>query len=286
MPMLPSGRHVAILPDRLVKLLEAPDDAAQQILAIQSTDDLYPWLDLAFLVPVDQTNAAPHLKGGKGSIALPDGITAVLSGYSLAEWEKAAADWPEEDRTAMRAFLAEPRMRQGYMGQYLTAAKPIQERLRSGTNMFEVLNALYRAAGCHPEEDEGWEDLPDSPEWDTYDLLAALLEIARRVQEEDPLREDSPQTWSRLDAFLGVAIGNIPALSDEIDITDLPRAVAGRLREQHCIPVEKENWYRAQTVVECVNLWNHVGEALRRRSPKAYGIIELAVLSSEGARHS
>lgn len=56
MPMLPSGRHVAMIRAPLRKLLEDATNVLKvhKVLAIQQKADIYPFTDVAWLVPEGQ----------------------------------------------------------------------------------------------------------------------------------------------------------------------------------------------------------------------------------------
>ena len=111
MPMLPSGRHIAVQPDRLFELIRDPNGHGDdgRLFAIHTVEDVKRYLDVIELVPTlpeDEalTDAAP------GSMPLPPGMRAQSTGYSLAECDALLSHWADADREAFAAFLQEARV--------------------------------------------------------------------------------------------------------------------------------------------------------------------------------
>ena len=67
MPMLPSGRYVAVIRDSLSELLDNAEQSTNvhKVLAIQVTADIYPYTDLVWLLPASQARPDTDSKSYK-----------------------------------------------------------------------------------------------------------------------------------------------------------------------------------------------------------------------------
>ena len=99
MPMLPSGRHIALDAAALVKVLEqcgSPGNV-HLVMAMQTLDDLFPWIDVtsgeaAESLAPEQRQVAVELQGA------PPGIVGVATGLKLSQWRHLASGWSDADR--------------------------------------------------------------------------------------------------------------------------------------------------------------------------------------------
>ena len=99
MPMLPSGRHVAINRAPLKSLLEGEQglSTVHLVLAIQAKADIYPYTELILLLPEAQaTEQQIELSFLNESLPRPPGLIPVQSGFRLNQADVFSADWSAE----------------------------------------------------------------------------------------------------------------------------------------------------------------------------------------------
>jgi hypothetical protein len=161
MPMLPSGRKVALDPAPLVKMLDDPDSPfhVHHILEIKEWEDLARYLDIVFLEPAPPgapDDAAARL--APGSHPAPVGMVAVPSGHRLDALEQAWRGWPEKDCAAMREYIEE--RAKPHFSALLEEVRKRQEYLmESAPPMTRALAHMHRR-GIHPLQTEGTEEDP------------------------------------------------------------------------------------------------------------------------------
>ena len=159
MPMLPSGRHIALSPEPLVELLENASlpGNVHKVMALKEWPDLHPWIDVIYLVPEGSPGVPNKGEFSDNSLPRPPGFVAVKAGYRLCDWEPHAADWSEEDRVAFSEAL-DGRARHHY-AQHLDYARSLQEKLLAaeGGKLAQIL-AGWHKAGVHPAQEEGWRE--------------------------------------------------------------------------------------------------------------------------------
>jgi hypothetical protein len=282
MPQLPSGRQVALMPTPLNELLREGRQPGNihKVLAIRTEADLWPYIDVLNLVPESEAvSRADETSLHAFSLPKP-------AGYRLSDWERQAADWSGEDRTAFREFLAgraAPVLR-----EYLETVQTGQAKLREAEDFLTRLLVGWWDAGCHPAQEEGW-DASDvgPPDWDDYDLLAALGQACAQLAKQPELAGQW-QAAARLQAFWNICRSELPQIDRMPDTARPVRDCALAMRNAGLlVPLDegKRKWLHDQAVVECVELWKALGEGLRAAMPQPCGIIELVVVSAEANRY-
>jgi hypothetical protein len=287
MPQLPSGRHIAITLNPLAALLDEADNSGNvhKIMAIKTLADLEPYIEVVYLLPEEEVVGSSESKFLSDSLPRPPGFVSVDSGFHVSEWDRMTADWSEADQASFREFLegrAAPLLQQG-----LDAARNAQKLLRQAPSPVTRILAGWCDAGCHPSQEEGrGESDVGSPEWDDYDVLAALGQMVGLFRQQS-ISSGNWQVEARLQAFWNLVVTHIPH-ADGWPKTDLPvRKCASEAREGHWLEAIDEGsrkWFHEQGVVECVSLWSSLGDGFRASAPQPYGIIELVVISPEANR--
>ncbi len=288
MPMLPSGRHVAISRTPLQKLL---DDAASvvnvhKVLTIRQKADLYPYTEILWLIPEDE--ATPQQVEASfldGSLPRPPGFVAVQSGYRLSQSDRFTAGWSDEDRQAFWAFIdirADHLFEEG-----LAIALAAQKLVRAEPDLHTRLMVGWWDAGVHPAQIGAAVEEGEVPVWDTYDVLAAIDQMRAYMQAmelegrllDDRMRETA--LWSHY-------VQLMPQLLSWTDLTTPTRTAAAQARNGKwldVLPADARATLHKQLVYECVALWDHFGPQLEQNFPGPYKIIDLVVISPEGGEY-
>jgi hypothetical protein len=284
MPQLPSGLQVGLDPRPLSELLKnaAHFGNIHKVMAINTTRDLYPHIDIVLLVPETETNAnGATLEFADDALPRPPGLVPVSSGYRLSQWNELARQWSEEDKAAFESFLAG--RAQSLFDDGLAMAREIQELLRNADDFNTRVLVGWWDAGCHPAQEEGWgESDVGATTWDDYDLLAALGQVHAATQAHPDFSGSQPSM--RLAAFWGLCCRLIPELHNWPDPAAPVRSVAEGARGYGWLERLSETdraWLHRQAVAECVCLWGALGDDFRPRFPQPYGIVELVIVSSE-----
>lgn len=294
MPQLPSGRQVTFDPAPLAALLAKAYDHMNlvKIMSIDSIQKIMDWYVISYLVTPEEAHgkgSAPNLSSD--SLPLPEGLVNVSTDVPLSRWEELAVLWSKEDKLEMQSFLNSQRFKD-YMENQFSVVKKYQQRYTNSENLITRMSALMWKAGCHPDQDEGAEEIwgdEVSPEWDSYDMLAAIGNIATFVATHAEVYEKHANAFDRATGMWQMLKNNHPFLKQQFDSNVTVREVARAWREEKNIdqlPGDQQTWLRNQMVIECVNLWNHAGETLERCCPKTYAIITLVTLSPDGANCS
>ncbi|TCV81272.1 hypothetical protein [Sulfurirhabdus autotrophica] len=292
MPQLPSGRHVAIDPYPLLELLDDSDNAANihKILPIDSISKMMDWLLVAyFITPEDAHGKGIDPKMGEGSLTPPPGLVYMRTGFTLSRWDELAVDWSKEDRTAMMAFLSEPRYLD-YMEHRLMNVKQRQQRILSSDSVTTKLLAGMWMAGIHPAQDENHQTIWGEEtllEWDTYDMLAALKRIVAYMVTHPEIYQEHGNVFDRASGMWQMFSGHHPFLRQLFTPDISVRDVAKEWREVGhlgLLSAEKQAWFHNQMVIECTNLCNLAGETLEKNCPHAFAILTLVSLSPAGVK--
>lgn len=287
MPQLPSGRQIALSPkplDELFRESRRPDNV-HKLLGIRTERDLWRFVDILRLVP-DSGGVPMEITLRGDSNPIPQGRELEPAGYRLSEWEAEASGWTEEDRGAFREWLAGQAA--PAFAEWLEAVRDEQTRLRGTGDFLTRVLAGWWDAGCHPAQEEGWDESDvGSPDWDDYDLLAAIGQLRSDLVAGGSDGEFA-DALARLDAFWGICVREMPDIRG-IDLNPRPvRDCAGEMRDAgllEAVAADSRKWLHDQAVTECVLAWSSLGEGLRARAPQAYGILELVVVSGEAERH-
>lgn len=284
MPMLPSGRQVAIQINIRRDLLDDADNGMKvhKVLAIREQADIYPYTDVLWLMPKEQL--APEQNEGdflQNSLPRPPGLEAVLSGYRLSQHEKFAADWSEEDKEAFWEFIT---VRAAHLfEEALSLTVSVQELLRTRSEGTTKLMVAWWDAGVHPAQEGAPVEEGELPVWDTYDMLAAIGQVLNRLQGmqlTDRLLDDR----MRLTALWSLYARDVQQLVSWPDTSKTPRVAAQQARDGQwldAMPASARSNLHRQCVYECVALWDHLGAQLERDFPGPADIINLVVVSSE-----
>ncbi len=288
MPMLPSGRHVAITRNPLQTLLY---DAASvvnvhKVLAICQKSDLYPLTEVLWLIPEDQaTEEQVRESFLDGSLPRPPGFVAVQSGYRLSQSDKFAVGWSDEDLQAFWAFIhvrADHLFEEG-----LAIALAAHRLIRAEPDSYVKLMVAWWDAGVHPAQLGATAEEGELPGWDSYDMLAAIDQMRAHMQAmelDDRLLNDRMREtaiWSHYTQLM-------PQLSSWTDLTTPTRTAAAQARAGKWLDVlgaDARATLHKQLVYECVALWNHFGRQLEQDCPGPYKIIDLVVISPEGGEY-
>lgn len=284
MPMLPSGRHVAF---RLLPLNDLLADAVNilkvhKVLAIQSVEDLYPYVEIIWLIPEGEATATEiETSFLDRSLPRPPGLVPVLSGFQLGQFGEFSKDWDQADKASFWEFIhgrAQPVFEEG-----LAKTREIQDILRTQAEGYTKLMVMWWDAGVHPAQEGYTVEEWDTPEWDTYDMLAALGQVRTmlgQIGEEDTQLKD----LMRLNAVWSVYGHEVPQLMGWPDASTPPRVEARNARDGKwldALDADKRASLHRQCVYECVALWDHWGERFPLIFPDAAKIIDLVVVSSD-----
>lgn len=109
MPLLPSGRNIAIGTNSLCRLLETAANGfrVHELMSIDEPTHLLPYLDIYYFRPAAPDDNA--IEYTDAALTPPHGLVPISSGHKLAtihtEWEQ----WLAEDRQGFVNYLDEPR---------------------------------------------------------------------------------------------------------------------------------------------------------------------------------
>jgi hypothetical protein len=210
------------------------------------------------------------------------------TGTPLSDWESLASEWSEEDKQSMYEFLFEPHTL-AYLEERLAYVRQLHQDFLRSDNLLIKMNAAWWLAGVHPAQEQGYAEIwgdEDSPEWDTYDMLAALHNVVDYVVTHPETYELHRNTFDRAASIWDVLTSHYPFLRQHFSSDATVREIARAWREERDIdplPVSKQKWIYDQIVVECVNLFNHAGDTMAKCCPKAYAILTLVYLSGDAA---
>ena len=288
MPMLPSGRHVAINRTPLLKLI---DDATSvvnvhKVLPIRQKSDIYPYTEILWLIPEDQATAEQVKESFlDGSLPRPPGLVAVQSGYRLSQSAAFSADWSAEDRQAFWDFI---HIRADHLfADGLRMVLAAQKLVRAEPDIYTRLMVGWWDAGVHPSQIEAAVEEDELPAWDTYDMLAAIDQMRALMQ---PLELDGRllDDKMRQSAIWSIYARVLPKLDSWTDLTTPTRSAAAQAREGKwldSLSTDMRATLHKQLVYECVALWDHFGPKLEQDCPGPYKIIDLVVISPEAGEY-
>jgi hypothetical protein len=284
MPMLPSGRHVAILFQPLFDLLHDAINVVKvhKVLAIQHKKDVCPFVDVLWLVPEGEaTEKQVENAFLDGSLPRPPGLIAVRSGFRLSQFDEYAANWSVEDRKEFWEFI---RGRSDFLfDEAMAKSAAVQKILRSQAEGMTKLMVLWWDAGVHPAQEGYKVEEGELPIWDTYDMLSVLgqmLIFLNMMDLQDRLLDDR----MRLQAALSLYAQLVPQLAGWPDLNQTPRGAAEVAREGKWLDAMDDGsrlTLHRQCVSECVALWDHLGERLPAIFPDCAKIIDLVVVSAD-----
>lgn len=282
MPMLPSGRQVAITLAPLAVMIAhvADGDNLKRILAIENPEGLYPYTEVNYLqtpeFPQDTGLQTPFVPE---SLPRPENMIQVSSGLRVSDLEQLTAKWSEPDKAAFREFLDGRAMVLFNNGMAEVArVRDAKERLER--ERWDAVLSVMRNL-----EQEKWLDGIDSPEWDDYDMLAAIGLIVATLSTRSDLHARHPAACDRAVGVWSMLAGHHDFLREAIPLGRTTKELARQWRDLDSLDAlddDRKDWLHRQLVIECVNLWNHAGDNLEGACPGPYGIITLVSLSHEG----
>lgn len=288
MPMLPSGRHVAIMRDPLDELLNNAEQATHvhRVLAIRDKTDIYRFTDVIWLLPKDQASQEQiDTAFLDGSLPRPEGLVPVRSGYRLSQFAEFAADWNDDDRTSFWEFI---NVRAAHLfDESLNLTVKVQNFLRTQSVGATKLMAAWWDAGVHPVQEGVPAQEGALPVWDDYDMLAAIGQMRGHMQTmqlTDRLLDDRMREM----AIWSLYSQNVQQLRDWPDLTSPTRVAAQAGRDGHWLDTmtatDRATMHR-QCVYECAALWDHFGPQLETEFPGPFEILNLVVISPEGGAY-
>ena len=183
MPMLPSGRQVAITLTPLANMIAhvADGDNLKRILAIENPEGLYPYTEVNYLqTPESSQDIGLQTPFIPASLPRPENMIQVSSGLRVSDWEELTANWTEPDKAAFREFLEGRAMVLFNNGMAEVArVREASERLER-----ERWDAALRV--MRDFEQEEWLDGIDSLKGRVSDVLSdsELKQFAARVDEK------------------------------------------------------------------------------------------------------
>lgn len=288
MPQLPSGRQFALMPSPLDNLLKEGGHFGNihKVLAIKTEADVARYVDVLYLVPESEAGSQEGVLGlNAHSLPIPPGMAFVPAGFKLSEWEDRSG-WSEADRAAFREFLAG----RGALtlGEWLDTVKEGKAKLHETEAPLTRLLVAWWDAGCHPAQEEGWgaSDV-GTPDWDDYDLLAALGQACKLLPGHVGNAGNEKPIWMLQSYWNIVRFDLQPRLDAWPDASVGVREAATQAREHGWLDdmnPSKRDWLHDNGVSVCIQLWNAYRERLRAVIPQPCGIIELVVLSPEANR--
>lgn len=288
MPMIPSGRHVAIVRNSLNKLLNDATHATNvhRVLAIRETTDIYAFTDVVWLLPEGQASEeqmdAAFLDA---SLPRPTGLVPVKSGYYLSQFEEFADGWSDEDKAAFWDFI-NIRAAQLFTDS-LELARKVQHILRTQAEGSTKVLVAWWDAGVHPLQDATPSPVGVLPEWDDYDMLAAIGQMRKYMQNmqvTDRLKDDQ----MRETAMWAVYSKTVQQLCDWPDLTTPTRAAAQAGRAERwldCMNANARATLYRQCVFECTALCDHFGPQLETEFPGPFEILNLVAISPESVEY-
>lgn len=285
MPMLPSGRQVAIKIDPIHDLL---DDAfnvfkVHKVLAIREKADIYPFIDVLWLLPQEEGEAADATESAflEKSLPRPPKLIPVSSGYCLSQHEKFAAGWSNEDKNAFWEFI---NIRAAHLfEEAIKKTAAVQDRLRKSSEGTTRLMVEWWDAGVHPAQEDSDAQDGELPAWDTYETLAAIGQILNHLKTL-PLQGRLLDDRLRLTALWSIYAHDVPPLANWPELSMPPRAAAQQARAGQWLDLLSATalaTLHRQCVYECVTLWDHLGPQLDQDYPGPSEIIKLVVISGE-----
>lgn len=286
MPQLTSGRHAGLSFAPLESLIREASEgrAVHQLMAIESLDHLDAYAEAVELTPVSTGGRAVLADGSSPTnLQFDDTDTGV---HFDALDRLVDRGWTPEEVVEFREFWQSSSRAQDMKAVALSRAREAQSWLLEHGPFVARLAALWWRAGCHPAQEEEWDD-SDPSTWDDYDLLVAIRRLATVLtpsieQFNDHAARDAILRAQACAELPGRHIANWDdAISANAGLTTL--AAAAKLRDQRILevlPVDARQWFRAQFADIAAALADNIdGEVLRKADREATLI---AVLVSVG----
>ena len=150
----------------------------------------------------------------------------------MSQFDEFAAGWSLDDKKAFADFVrirAEP-----LFSSALDTVQAAQKRVRETAEGTTRLMVTWWDAGVHPAQQGSLPQAGESPQWDTYDMLAALGQ-ARWVLNAIETGQQALSDRDRLNALWAVYSRDIPLLSDWLGLGQSLREAATMARQGKAI---------------------------------------------------
>ena len=149
MPQLPSGKHFALDPSPLQKIISDAYDGlkAHELMAIENIEQLFSHINIMYFRPAKE--ARDNLPLAKFSIVPPDDLEPYFSGFNLISIKDEFDSWCHEDQKAFAEFLNEKRTN-SYLEGLLETVKEYQDQLTENPSTLQGMLALWWKLGIHP----------------------------------------------------------------------------------------------------------------------------------------
>ena len=291
MPQLPSGRHIGIRLEPLDDLINNAGNPGNvhRVMAITDIKGLAPYVEILFLVPdMDENGSPSQVVFTEGSLPRPPGLTVISSGHTLAQLSELTSEWIDDDKRFFQDFL-ETRCQEMFAAG-LRDVQKAQQWLLKESGMTARQLALWYRAGCHPCQEDGWnESQSSSTDYDTYDMLAALGQLSILLPQRPDIVERLGFAHDRLQGVWASFRDHfaIPDGWPSVDMNVRTCAeIARAMNWFSSVPEERLRWAHGQCAIECVNLWNASGDKFQKEFPDQCGIIDLVVVSGGDCSYS
>lgn len=155
MPQLPSGKHIALDPSPLQKVISEAYGGIKvhELMEVESVDKLFAHIGVLYFRPAKEKEKE-NLPLADFSIVPPYGLEAYHSGFNLVSIRDEVGSWEHEDQKAFVAFLNEDRTNK-FFENILDSVKSFQSELAEHPGTLQGMLALWWKLGIHPlQEDE------------------------------------------------------------------------------------------------------------------------------------
>lgn len=283
MPQLTSGRHVGLSFAPLEVLIREASEgrAVHQLMSIETQGQLDAYAEVVELTPVAASGRAVL---ADGSIPTDLQFDDTDTGINFDALDKLIdRGWTSAEILEFREFWQSSSRAQAMKDVALTRAREVQSWLLEHGPFVARLAAMWWRAGCHPAQEEGWED-DDPSTWDDYDLLVAICRLADVLVP----RIDQIDDHAARDAILRAqACANIPgreianwcnSLSAVVGLPTL--AAAANLRNQNILeilPSDARQWFRSQFADIATALVDNIDGAILRDADREAALIATLV---------
>jgi len=155
MPQLPSGKHIALDPSPLQKLLDEVSEGlnVHELMEIESVGQLFSRINVLYL---RSSGSGSRLPLAKFSVVPPENLEPYPSGFNLVSIQGEVETWDVADQKAFITFLNEERTN-AFFENILDTVRTYQEKFTEHPDTLQGLLALWWKLGVHPLQ-EGYDD--------------------------------------------------------------------------------------------------------------------------------
>lgn len=154
MPQLPSGRHVALEPEPLNKLI---DDVVNErtaaiwpLLAMECPNDCIKHFELVYM-ETSCDGDIPSL--AKASVPIDSALRKVHTGLTLSDVLADTSDWSSEDKEFFCEFLSSERV-QAFLVDHFDHVQKVKTALLEHGSSLQKWQTQTWLSGCHPLQNE------------------------------------------------------------------------------------------------------------------------------------